>query len=479
MTTKKLLPLLLLALAAPVLAAPKKIEADLLLKSATVVDVTNGRLLHGKAVLTRGSRILAVVDEKQLGAYAPNRTIALAGRFIIPGLWDSHVHFGGGAVLIEDNKRLLPLYLAHGITTVRDCAGDLTETVLQWRAQINAGSLQGPTIFAAGAKLEGYKPLWKGTIEVGTPAEVSLALDGLQAQQVDFIKITENTLKPEIYLDALRQAKARGLRTSAHLPGQVTLAQASEAGLGTVEHISYLLRAATPHEAELTAQVAAGQISGRAAAEQSLASFDEATARAAFRKMAAAGTAVVPTLSISRVTAYLDQDDHSQDEFLKYLGPKLRATYDWRVKRAALDSPEQIAYRHANFERAASLLPLLAQAGVSIIAGTDAGWLNSFDYPGQALHDEIALYVKYGLTPLQALQSAVLAGPRFLGKLDQYGDLASGKKADIVVLDANPLEDIAATRKIRAVVAKGEWLDREKLDQMLIEVKQWVEQQPQ
>lgn len=479
MTTKKLLPLLLLALAAPVLAAPKKIEADLLLKSATVVDVTNGRLLHGKAVLTRGSRILAVVDEKQLRAYAPTKTIALAGRFIIPGLWDSHVHFGGGAELIEDNKRLLPLYLAHGITTVRDCAGDLTETVLQWRAQINAGSLQGPTIFAAGAKLEGYKPLWKGTIEVGTPAEVSLALDGLQAEQVDFIKITENTLKPEIYLDALRQAKARGLRTSAHLPGQVTLAQASEAGLGTVEHISYLLRAATPHEAELTAQVAAGQISDRAAAEQSLASFDEATARAAFRKMAAAGTAVVPTLSISRVTAYLDQDDHSQDEFLKYLGPKLRATYDWRVKRAALDSPEQIAYRHANFERAASLLPLLAQAGVSIIAGTDAGWLNSFDYPGQALHDEIALYVKYGLTPLQALQSAVLAGPRFLGKLDQYGDLASGKKADIVVLDANPLEDIAATRKIRAVVAKGEWLDREKLDQMLIEVKQWVEQQPQ
>jgi imidazolonepropionase-like amidohydrolase len=448
-------------------AAPDKIEADLLLKQATVVDVSNGRLLQGKAVLTRGSRILAVVDEKELG------------RYIIPGLWDSHMHFGGGEALIEENKRLLPLYLAHGITTVRDCAGDLTASVLQWRAQINAGSLQGPTIFAAGAKLEGYKPLWKGTIEVGTPLEVSLALDGLEAEQVDFVKITENTMKPEIYLDALRQARARGLRTSAHLPGQLTLAQASEAGLGTVEHITYLLRAATPREAELTAQVAAGEISGRAAAEQSLASFDEATARSAFAKLAASGTAVVPTLAISRITAYLDQDDHSRDEFLQYLGPKLRATYDWRVKRAALDSPAQIEWRHANVERAASLLPLLQQAGVTIIAGTDAGFLNSFDYPGQALHDEMALYVKYGLTPLQALQSAVLAGPRFLGKLDRYGDLAAGKLADLVVLDANPLEDIGATRKIRAVMAKGEWLDRERLDRMLAEVRQWVREQPQ
>lgn len=468
-----LLPLLLGLALTPALAAPK-IAADLLLKSATVVDVGQGRLLHGKAVLTRGGQILAVVDETQLEAYEARRTIDLAGRYLIPGLWDSHVHFGGGEALIAENQQLLPLYLAHGITTVRDCAGDLSDTVLDWRAQIKAGRLRGPTIFASGAKLEGYKPLWKGTLEVGTAAEVGQALDRLQAARVDFVKITENTMTPAIYLEALRQAKARGLPSSAHLPAQLTLAQASAAGLGTVEHMPYLLRAATPREAELTAQVAAGQISGRAAAEQSLASFDEASARRALRGLAANGTAVVPTLSVIRITAYLDRDDHSRDDYLKYIGPGLRQTYDWRVKRAALDSPAAIAYRHASFEQAAALLPLLVQEGVPIIAGTDAGFLNSFDYPGQALHDEIELYVKYGLTPLQALQSAVLNGPRFLGKLAQYGDLAAGKQADIVVLDADPLADITATRKIRAVMSKGEWLDRGELDRMLAGVQQWV-----
>ena len=467
-----LLPLALALAGAAAIAAPR-IDVDLALKSATVVDVANGQLLRGKVVLTKGDQIVAVVDEKKLGRYKARKVLSLPGRFIMPGLWDNHMHLGG-AGLEEDNKHLLPLYLANGITTVRDCAGDLTDTVFQWRDQINARTMQGPTIFMAGAKLEGYKPLWKGTIEVGTPEEVTQALDGLQARKVDFVKITENTMKPDIYLDALHQARARGMRTSAHLAAQVTLSEVAEAGLGTVEHLTYLVRAGSPREAELAAQVKAGEITGRAAAEQSLADFDEATARATFRKLAAAGTAVVPTFSILRVTAYLDQDDHAHDDFLKYLSPKFRQTYEWRVQRAAQDGPAAIAYRHANVEKAGSLLPILAQEGVTLIAGTDAGWLNSFDYPGQALHDELAVYVKYGLTPRQALQASVIAGPRFLGKLAQYGDVAAGKQADLLVLDANPLADIGATRKIRGVMSHGEWLDRAALDRMLKETQQWA-----
>ncbi|HEY1131823.1 MAG TPA: amidohydrolase family protein [Roseateles sp.] len=456
------------------IAAASAIPADLILRDATVVDVAAGRLVTGQAVVTRGERILAVVDAKQLNRYKAKQTVSLQGRYLIPGLWDSHIHFGGGEALIEENRHLLPLYLAHGITTVRDCAGDLSDTVLQWRDEIAAKTLLGPTIFASGAKLEGYKPLWKGTQEVGTPAEVGQALDKLRKDRADFVKITENTMRAEIYLDALRQAKARGLPSSAHLHGAVTLDQAAEAGLGTLEHLNYLLRAATPKEAELTSQVAAGTLTARSAAEQSLATFDEATARAAFKRLASHGTAVVPTLSVIRITAYLDQDDHANDDYLKYIGPKLRQTYDWRVKRAALDGPDAIAYRHASYEKTARLLPLLAEAGVEIVAGTDAGFLNSFDYPGQALHDEMAVYVRSGLTPAQALRSAVVAGPRFLGKLDDYGALAEGKTADIVVLKANPLQDIAATRQIDAVVTRGRLLDRQHLDAMLAGVRDWV-----
>lgn len=454
-----------------------KLPVDAVLTQATIIDAEHGTYIKGKSVIIQGGVIAAVVDDKALANYAPKKTIKLPGKYLMPGLWDTHMHFGGGPALIEENKQLLPLYLAHGITSVRDCSGDLADTVLDWRAQVASGKLAGPTIYTSGAKLEGYKPLWKGTIEVGTPAEVSAALDKLQGQQVDFVKITENTMTPAIYLEALQQAKARGMRTSGHLPVQLTLGEVFDAGLGTVEHQSYLLRAATPREKELTEQVAKGVLTSRDAMRHSLESYDEATARAAFRHMAAKGTAVVPTLSVSRITAYLDQEDHSQDAYLQYIGKGLRATYDWRVQRAAQDKPDAIALRHAIFEKSAALLPLLAQEGVAIIAGTDAGFLNSFDYPGQALHDEIGLYVRYGLTPAQALRTAVINGPRFLGKLDRYGSVEQGKVADLLVLDADPLKDIANTRKIRMVVSRGDLYDRARLDKLLADAKAWVASQ--
>lgn len=464
--------LLALGILQPAHAA--RLPVDAVLTQATLIDVEHGTHVKGKSVVVKGDTIVAVVDDKALRNYAPKRTIKLPGKYLMPGLWDTHMHFGGGPELIEENKQLLPLYLAHGITSVRDCAGDLADTVLDWRAQVASGKLAGPTIYTSGAKLEGYKPLWKGTIEVGTPAEVSAALDKLQGQKVDFVKITENTMTPGIYLEALKQARARGMRTSGHLPVQLTLREVFDAGLGTVEHQSYLLRAATPREKELTAQVAAGTMTSREAMKQSLESYDEATARAAFRHMAAQGTAVVPTLSVSRITAYLDREDHSKDAFLQYIGKGLRATYDWRVQRAAQDKPEAVALRHAIFEKSAALLPLLAQEGVAIIAGTDAGFLNSFDYPGPALHDEIGLYVRYGLTPAQALRTAVINGPRFLGKLDRYGSVEQGKAADLLVLDADPLQDIANTRQIRMVVSRGDIYDRARLDKLLADVKAWV-----
>jgi hypothetical protein len=262
------------------------------------------------------------------------------------------------------------------------------------------------------------------------------------------------------------------------VPVQLTLDEMFNAGLGTVEHQSYLLRGATPREAELTAQVAAGTMTGREAMRASVESYDEATARATYRRMAAAGTSIVPTLIGSQATAYLDQDDHAHDPYLAYIGKGILATYDWRVQRAAKDDANAIAYRHAVYEKAAAQLPLLEQEGVSIIAGTDAGFLNSFDYPGQGLHDELGIFVKYGLTPQQALKAAVLAGPRFLGKQERYGAVEAGKTADLLVLDADPLQDIAATRKIRMVVSHGKPYDRAQLDAMLANIKRWVEQHP-
>jgi imidazolonepropionase-like amidohydrolase len=152
----------------------------------------------------------------------------------------------------------------------------------------------------------------------------------------------------------------------------------------------------------------------------------------------------------------------------------LRKTYDWRIQRANRASPAEIAFRHQHFEHLATILPLLQDAGVSIMAGTDAGFLNSFDYPGIGLHDELGLFVKSGLTPAQTLTAATRAGPAWFGLLDQYGSIANGKVADLVLLDANPLTDIAATRAIHAVILHGRLFDRPALDGLLNNVRDKV-----
>jgi imidazolonepropionase-like amidohydrolase len=250
------------------------------------------------------------------------------------------------------------------------------------------------------------------------------------------------------------------------VPVALTLDRVSEAGLGSIEHMSYLLRGGSPREAELSAAVAAGRMPAADAVTAMIDSFDEATALATFGRLAARGTAVTPTLNGSRILAYLDQDDHATDDYLKYIGHGLRATYQGRVTRAAADDAAAVARRHDRFERSAALVPLLQRAGVRILAGTDAGFLNSFNYPGIGLHDELALLVTSGLTPQQALVASVVNGPAFLGKGD-YGAVAAGKAADVVLLDRNPLQDITATRAVRGVLVAGRYLDRAALDGLL------------
>ena len=198
----------------------------------------------------------------------------------MPALWDMHVHFGGGDSLIQENKDLLNLYVAMGITVVRDAAADITPSVLEWRKAVNEGKLLGPTIFTSGPKLEGYKSIWKGDIEVGTIEEVNKALDSLQKLKVDFVKITDNTIKPEIYLASIKEAGRRGYKTSAHIPAVFTIQQVSNAGLSSIEHITYLLRAGLKNEKYLTQQVANGILQARELSLKALNEFDEATAEA-------------------------------------------------------------------------------------------------------------------------------------------------------------------------------------------------------
>lgn len=436
---------------------------DLVITGASVVDVRTGAVHPGQTIrISRG--IITGIANDAAGSLPPGaRVIDARRKFVIPGLWDMH----GGDALITENRNLLPLYIANGITTIRDAAGDVSPSVLAWRDSIAANQMLGPTIFSSGPKLEGIKPIWPGTIQVGSRADVDAALDRLTAMHVNFVKLTDNTLKPDLFLYALGEITKRGLKSSAHIPQPIAVRDAVDAGLGSIEHMSYAIKAGSPREMDLSRDRAEGHMPDRVPPENAMAAFNEAIAMDTYRHMAAHGTAITPTLTISRTLAYLDTDDHSKDPYLKYVGPGLQATYRGRIESAARADRAGIARRHASYEFAKSKVPLLQKAGVVIFAGTDAGFLNSFVYPGFALHEEMELLQSSGLTPLQVLQAATINGARWLGVDAHTSTIDVGKVADLVLLDENPLQDAKATRAIHAVILKGKYLDRATLDGML------------
>ncbi|EKE71621.1 amidohydrolase family protein [Gallaecimonas xiamenensis] len=462
---------LLLGLAMAGCAATAPQDVDLVIRHVNLIDVATGQVHPDQTVAVDHNSVVAVLADADASQYRGRQTLEAQGKYLMPGLWDMHVHFGGGQALVEENKDLLPLYVANGVTTVRDAAADISDQVLAWRAQVASGALQGPTIFTSGPKLEGKDSIWPGDLEIANETELAQALDKLQAMKVDFVKITDSALSPELYLAAVRAAKARGFIISGHIPFALPVTEISDAGLDSIEHLSYLLKAGSRDEAAISAQVASGQLTYWTALPKLSASFDRQVALANYRHLAANGTAVTPTLVGSQIIAYLDQDNHQADTYLDYIGPGLKKTYQWRVDRAAKDDAAAIAARQSRYQQTAALLPLLSQAGVTLMAGTDAGFLNSYIYPGLSLHQELALFVDNGLTPLQALQASVLAGPAFLGVSDRYGAVAPGKVADLLLLDANPLEDIKATRAIHGLVLHGQYLDRSQLDALLASAK--------
>jgi imidazolonepropionase-like amidohydrolase len=466
---KKLLPFLLL-LACSTITFGQKIKVDLIITNVNVIDVKTGKINTDQYIVVRKDTILGVFSKNKADRFEANKTITGKGKYAIPGLWDMHVHFGGGEALVHENKNLLPLYLAHGVTSVRDCSADISNSVLEWREDIKKGKISGPTIFTSGPKLEGYKSVWLGDIEISTNEELHKGLDSLDGLKVDFVKITDNTMKPDLFLESIRQARKRGYQVSGHIPSVLTMQDVMTAGISSIEHMSYIQRAATKNEKEIAELSASGKLKGRDFSNKILADFDENAALNTYKNMAKNHVFVTPTLSLPYLLAHIDEDDHSKDAYLQYIGAGLQKTYIGRIERAKKDDPDAIIYRKMYNDKSNKLLPLLQKAGVKIMAGTDAGYLNSYVYPGIGLHKELQLMVKSGLTPLQVLQASVINPPLFLNKTE-YGSLSKGKKADILLLDENPLLNIAATEMINAVIVKGQVVDKNDIKTILEEVR--------
>lgn len=446
------------------------LKFDILIKDVNIVDTKTGALIKNQSIGINADTIAKIDALEKSANWTADEIIDARDKYVIPGLWDMHIHFGADT-LINENKNLLPLYLANGVTTIRDCAADISPSVLEWREQIANGELSGPTIFTSGPKLEGKNSIWPGDLEIGNEQELSTALDSLDKLKVDFVKVTDNTLSPELFLKSIEKATQRGYKTSGHIPFELPINKVSEAGLTTIEHMGYMLKAGSGKEPEIIEKFKKDEIDYSTANSLIEQSFDETTALNRYRELAENGTAIVPTLIGSKIISYWDEDDHLDDSELQYIGPGLIKTYQWRVDRVKDASPEAIKERHRNYQKLVSLIPIIQESGMLIMAGTDAGFLNSYIYPGFALHEELEIFQNAGLTPLEALQTSVLNGPEYFGLSDKYGSVTEGKIADLLILNTNPLEDIKATIDINYVIKKTKIYDKEELEKMLQEVK--------
>ncbi len=439
-----------------------------LLYNVNIINVHDGSMQANKAIRIEQGKIHSIGDFKALRKKVSSVFhIDGKGKFLIPGLWDMHVHLEG-AELIPDNEALLPVFLAYGITTVRDCASDLGKQVLQWRDEINNGKRIGPTIYTAGRKLEGKNSIWKGDLEIASEDELHAMLDTLDRDHVDFVKITENTLQGDLFLTSVKAAHARGYRVSGHVPMEVTIDELVNAGYTSVEHASYLMRLGGD-EPSIQADLRSGKITKAEAESRYAATFDQARAMAEYTKLGRTGLFVCPTLIGSYQLAYLKETDHSNDVFLKYLTERFVSNYQWRIQRMANETPEQLRQRKDRLELLKKQLPLMQQAGIKLMAGSDAAALNTYVYPAESLLQELEIFQEAGLTPLQILQSATLTGARYFNIENETASIEPGKRADLVLLNENPLKDARALRSVNTVVARGKLYDRQKLDKLLEE----------
>jgi imidazolonepropionase-like amidohydrolase len=329
----------------------------------------------------------------------------------------------------------------------------------EWRAQIAAGHLLGPRMFIAGPMLDGPTPRFPSSAPVANAADGRRVVDDLKARGVDFIKI-QSLIPRDGYFAAVDEAKKLGLTFVGHVPDAVRASEASDAGQKSIEHFTGIFEGCSTIEDQL--------IKGPKSVGRNVSTYDPARAKALIALMARNRTWQVPTLVWERGQWLIDDIDLSHDPLTKY-APAAWKHRTWPMfVRAILQDmdTDPLPVRKTFVQMELDMTLAMFRAGVPFMAGTDTA-AGVHVFPGFSLHDELALFVRAGLTPMQALQTATRNPAEFMDRLADLGTVERGKLADLVLLDANPLDDIANTRRIRAVVLAGRYLDRAALDRLL------------
>lgn len=386
--------------------------AVLVITHVSVIDTEAGRTRSDVTVVISGDRIAAAGPAAKVRVPRGAQTLDCRGKFLIPGLWDMHVHLFATLPLDPNDPAprdyFAPRLLGNGITGVRS----------MWDDSGAIARLRGvpgvPRMIACGPIMDGPQPYVPGALSVAGALQARQAVRRLKAEGVDFIKVY-SLLPRDAYFAIAEETRAAGLTFAGHLPNSVTPEEASDAGQKSFEHL------------------------------MGLESSDPVTFAALFAKFVRNGTWQTPTLTALRgLTCFDDPERMKAPRFASL--PQLFQQY-WK------SGGEGVRSSADRFRRQLDLVGALHRAGVKILAGTDTP--NPFVYPGDSLHDELELLVQAGLPPIEALRSATLRPAEFLGMTDRAGSITAGKLADLVVLDADPLAAISNTRRIAAVILGG------------------------
>lgn len=434
--------------------------ASLAFDHVNVVDVVNGQVLPDRTVIVDQGRIVSV----QRSSPTPPNALQLVdgrGAYLIPGLWDMHVHLFRHSPRGQNDRTWFPLFVANGVTGVRDMFGNLDDLPImaRWRRELAAGRV-GPRIVAAGALIDGEPPHWEGSLTARNADEARKLVRAAKRGGADFIKPYDG-LSPALFAALADEARRSNMGFAGHVPFSVRAADAAATGLQSLEHMGLLDRDCSSSDRSLDAWREMLDRRDGSFNRAIISEYDSTRCEAIAERLARS-RAWVEIDFVSRM-AMADQRWRSRD-LLRYIKPSLRA--DWPAER-----PPAVEQRLAAKERVKTQVArVLLQGGVRLFAGTDVG--NPYLVPGFSLHDTLELMVsEAGFTPAQALRTATNNPARFM-KLDNIqGSVAEGREADLVLLSANPLLAIRNTRAIVAVVARGKFFNRAQLDALLVEAE--------
>lgn len=427
---------------------------DLAITGVNIVDVENGRVLTDRTVIVSGTRITAIL-RSGTGDNGAGRVVDARGKFLIPGLWDMHVHLFNNAVRPGTHNRELyfPLFIAHGVTGVRDMWTDPADNVLarQWRSDIDAGRSFGPRIATGSSIIDGVPANWPNSESTADPDSARAIVRREIAAGAGFIKVYTG-LSRATYRAIADEARRARVPIAGHVPRAITATEASSAGQRTIEHLTDMLASCSRQEAEMRRGP-----DNRARSMLSVSAYDPAKCRTLGHQFARNRTAHTPTLILhsGRLIA----------PFARAADPRLRfvsgdEARGWRAVDAQ-QSARDPALLRGIFDTFGRVVADLHRGGTTILAGTDLG--NPHVYAGSSLHDELVLLVEAGLSPRDALAAATLNPARVLGLEASLGSIEAGKLADLVILDANPLESIRNVRRISGVISNGRYFSAPEL----------------